>query len=91
MIALPPFLTDEEIAAATAPLTQGAARIKFLAGLGLKVRAKPNGQPLVGRAEFEAAMLARGRQVPTTAIPQVGPNWDALEARQRRHLRKVVG
>lgn len=53
-----PDLTDEEIADITEPLTQGAARIKFFRRLGVKVAAKPNGQPLVWRSDFEAARVA---------------------------------
>lgn len=76
---MPPFLTDEEIAALTHPLTQGAARIKFIESLGVKVRAKPNGQPLVGRAEFEAAMLAKNRKTPQGATPRPErPNWAVI-------------
>lgn len=54
----PPYLTDEEIAEITRPLRQGAARIKFFRRLGMKVEPKPNGQPLVWRADFEAAGAA---------------------------------
>ncbi len=49
-----PYLTDEEISEITEPLTQGAARIKFLRRLGIKAEPKPNGQPLVWRADYEA-------------------------------------
>jgi hypothetical protein len=52
-MSLPPFLTDAEITDITDPLTQGYARIKFFQRLGVKVSRKPNGQPLVGRTEFE--------------------------------------
>lgn len=55
----PPFLTDVEIAAATEPLTQGAARVNYLRELGLHVQVKPNGQPLVGRSHFEEVMKGR--------------------------------
>src|SRR4051812_1815048 len=50
-----PYLTPEEIAAITEPLTQGAARIRYFRDV-LKVKAapKPNGQPLVWRSDFEA-------------------------------------
>lgn len=51
-----PYLTDEEIADITEPLTQGAARIRFFQRIGCqKVEPKPNGQPLVWRAEYDAA------------------------------------
>lgn len=52
-------LSDAEIAEITKPLTQGAARIRFFLELGVKVAPRPNGQPLVWRADFEAA---RNRQ-----------------------------
>lgn len=55
----PPYLTDDEIAGITKPLRQGAARIKYLRRLGIKVEPKPNGQPLVWRADFDAARLAQ--------------------------------
>lgn len=54
-----PHLTDDEIASITEPLTQGAARCKYLERLGLKVEPRPNGQPLVGRAHFEEVMRGR--------------------------------
>lgn len=50
---LPPYLTDEEIAGMTKPLTQGAARIKFLRSKGYKVDERPDGQPIVLRADLE--------------------------------------
>ncbi len=54
---LKPYLTSEEIAEITEPRTQGAARIRFFRQLGVKVEARPNGQPLVWRADFEAARM----------------------------------
>lgn len=76
-----PYLEDAEIAAITHPLTQGAARIKFLRRLGCLVKPKPDGQPLVGRAEYEAVMTAKQHR---TRIPMpsnvVMPNWEALRA-----------
>lgn len=52
----PPYLSDEEIAEICRPLTMPAAQRRHLARLGLLVKAKPNGQPLVARAEFERVM-----------------------------------
>lgn len=52
-MSLPPYLTEDEIAHITKPRTQGAARMRYLQGLGLKVVARPNGQPLVIRTEWE--------------------------------------
>lgn len=75
----PPYLTDEEIAGATDPLTQGAARIKFFRRLGVKVEAKPNGQPLVWRADFETAR----RQAAANDGRPVPPDWSAFEKKVR--------
>lgn len=58
-----PHLTDAEIAEITEPLTQGAARCRYIRKVyGVTVKEKPNGQPLVGRAEFEAALTSRRPQ-----------------------------
>ena len=49
-----PWLSDAEISDLCAGLTQAAAQIRFLRQLGLFVRAKPNGRPLVMRSDFDA-------------------------------------
>jgi len=54
----PPYLTDAEIAKICEPLTNGAARYRFITRLGLHAERKPNGQPLVARSEFERVMGA---------------------------------
>lgn len=54
-----PFLSDAEIADLCEPLTQPAAQLRFLKGLGLLVKTKPNGKPLVARGEFERVMIGR--------------------------------
>lgn len=47
-------LTDTEIAAICAPLTQGAAQVRYLRDvLRLPVQRKPNGRPLVRRCDWE--------------------------------------
>lgn len=85
-----PYLTDDEIAEITKPLMQGAARCRYFRRLGIKVDPRPNGQPLVGRAEFEAARLAPER---ATAAPAplaenvVSIDRTALRARQERGKR----
>ncbi len=48
-----PHLTDTEVIEITEPLTQAAARCKFFERHGCKVLKKPNGQPLVSRADWE--------------------------------------
>lgn len=50
---LPPYLTDAEIAEICRPRTQGAAQIRFLRALGLKVERRADGTPLVWRHEVD--------------------------------------
>lgn len=58
-MAQPPYLTDDEIAEICKPLTNGAARYRYLTEeLGLHAGRKPNRQPLVARSEFERVMGA---------------------------------
>lgn len=52
-----PYLTDSEINEICDPLTQSYAQRRFLLNLGILVKKKPNGRPLVSRAEFERAMM----------------------------------
>jgi len=73
-------LTDAEIAEQTFPLTQGAARIRYYKALGCKVKARPNGQPLVARADFDAVML--GQRLAKPRAPT--PDYAALAAFQAR-------
>jgi hypothetical protein len=49
-------LTDAEIDEICAGLSQNAARVRYLGRLGLVVRQKPNGRPLVNRAHYDAVM-----------------------------------
>jgi len=87
-----PSLTEDEIAEITKPLTQGKARIRFFKKLGCKVSAKPNGQPLVGRAEYEATLMGKNHQA-----PRVGPihgrviavDWDAVRAARKGHSKSA--
>lgn len=52
-----PWLTQDEISDLCDPLTQHAAQIRFMRDeLGLTVRTKPNGAPLVVRSHFEQVM-----------------------------------
>lgn len=54
-----PYLTDAEIAEICEPLINGAAQRRYLERLGLIVKAKPNGRPLVARGEFERVLIGR--------------------------------
>lgn len=50
---LPPYLTDAELAEICRPRTQGAAQIRYLRALGLKVERRADGTPLVWRHDVE--------------------------------------
>ncbi|MBK7017563.1 MAG: DUF4224 domain-containing protein [Sulfuritalea sp.] len=58
----PPWLTKDEIDDLCQPLTQAAAQIRFLRSLGLTVKTKPNGTPLVIRSHFEQVMNPAGKR-----------------------------
>ena len=62
-------LTDDEIDAICAGLRQSAAKIRFLRRLGVRVDKKPNGRPLVARADGE------GRQAQNERPADSGPAW----------------
>jgi len=70
-----PYLTDQEIAGICDPLISPAAQTRHLRALGLLVKHKPNGKPLVARSEFERVMcLAK-------TANDAGPNVVALANR----------
>jgi len=73
-----PFLTDAEVAFMCEPLTQHAAQVRHLRNvLGLRVRLRPNGKPLVLRADVEA-------QAPSTRPAPEKPDVNALLSHTRR-------
>ncbi len=69
----PPYLTDTEIAEICRPRTQGAAQIRYLRSLGLKVARRADGTPLVWRVDVERqqAQPGAGGTVPASNEP----NW----------------
>lgn len=86
--ALPPFLTDDEIAEICQPLRMAAAQRRHLERLGLLVKTRPDGKPLVGRAEFERVMTAAPPPTaaadPTLTTPNVvGLEQWALKRKKR--------
>lgn len=48
-----PWLSDEEVDGMCDGLVQSAAKLRYLKDLGLAVREKPNGRPLVLRSNVE--------------------------------------
>lgn len=53
------FLTDDEVAQVCAPLVMPSAQLRYLRSLGALVHRKPNGRPLVARAELERVLVGR--------------------------------
>lgn len=49
-------LTDAEIDSICDGYVQNAARIRYLRAMGLTVRRKPNGRPLVNRAHYDMVL-----------------------------------
>jgi hypothetical protein len=70
------FLTDTEVAEICAPLVMPAAQLRFLQRLGMVVKAKPNGRPLLARGEFERVMIGRQPDASTKSANE--PNRAAL-------------
>ncbi len=60
-------LSDQEIDSICDGLTQNAARIRHLKRLGLTVRQKPNGRPLVNRQHYDEVMGCAGNRRPSGA------------------------
>lgn len=72
-----PFLSDDEIAQICDPLIAPAAQRRYLARLGLVVNRKPNGKPLVARAEFDRVLVGRAPEATAQNAPGQ-PNRAAL-------------
>jgi len=70
----PPDLTREEIDEICHPLVQNAAKVRFLARLGVTVERRPDGSPLVNREHY---VRVRGGTVPDAeASASAGPVWN---------------
>lgn len=65
-------LSDQEIDNICDGLTQNAARIRHLKRLGLTVRQKPNGRPLVNRQHYDEVMGCAGNRRHSVST---GPVW----------------
>lgn len=70
-----PDLTDEEVNRICDGLTQNAAKVRYLRGLGLRVDQRPNGRPLVARAEWDRHYATRPALAAVDAAPSNGPRW----------------
>lgn len=69
-----PYLTDEEIAEICRPRTQGAAQIRYLRSLGLRVSRRADGTPLVWLHDVERRQEARPAGEGTVAASNE-PSW----------------
>lgn len=69
-----PDLTDDEVDALCAGLTQNAAKVRYLRRMGLRVERRPNGRPLVARAEWERIWAAGQRAAQLTPGAN-SPKW----------------
>jgi hypothetical protein len=58
------WLSDAEIADLCAPLKRSDAQARYMERLGLRVMQKPNGRPLVMRADVEALGLGAAKPAP---------------------------
>lgn len=78
-----PNLSDAELLEICKPLTQPAAMIRYLRNEGFFVKRRPNGWPLVSRANYDAVMMGHAQAAPATDTQAAGPNVQALLDRFR--------
>lgn len=69
---LTPNLTDAEVDAICEGLKQGGAKVRHLQSMGLIVKRKPNGRPLVNRKHYDEVM---GGVVAAEGNGLAEPNW----------------
>lgn len=90
-----PFLTQKQVDEICEGLTQKAAKVRYLRGLGLHVTVKPNGDPHVARSEYErvfGAARVGGQKI--KAAPGSEPDTSAailLLNRRARHGAQAQG
>lgn len=84
-----PYLTEAEINEICSPLKNGAAQIRFLERLGMIVKPKPSGKPLLARAEFDRVMTGDRAAAPGSGAnaTSTSPNVVGLNSffQQRKH------
>ena len=68
-------LSDEEVDQICAGLIQNAAKVRYLQRIGLTVRVKPNGKPLVNRMHYDAAMNPIDCSYHAQQRSNRGPTW----------------
>ncbi|MBC2731345.1 DUF4224 domain-containing protein [Thiobacillus sp.] len=78
-----PFLSDAEMLHICKPLTQPAAMIRYLKREGFNVKRRPDGWPLISRANYDAVMMGQAQPAAAGDTAQAGPNVQALLDRFR--------
>lgn len=78
-----PYLSDAELLDVCRPLTQPAAMIRYLKDQGFHVKRRPNGWPLVSRANFDAVMMGHAQPAAASDPQAAAPNVQALLDRFR--------
>lgn len=78
-----PYLSDVELLDVCKPLTQPAAMIRYLKDQGFHVKRRPNGWPLVSRANFDSVMMGHAQAAQNDGEQTAGPNVQALLDRFR--------
>ncbi|MBI5786592.1 MAG: DUF4224 domain-containing protein [Rhodocyclales bacterium] len=73
-----PWLSQEEVDDLCKPLKQAAAQIRYMRALGLTVRTKPNGAPVVMRVNVDLVLGDNVTSTPAKPAERVGPNRGAL-------------
>lgn len=75
-----PWLSPDEVNDICAPLTQKAAQCTYLKSLGLIVKRKPDGSPLVMKSNVESVLGAVANPAANTTAMQgkTGPNKNGL-------------
>lgn len=76
----PANLTDAEVDDICAGYTSNAAKLRHLRSMGLTVYTKPNGRPLVARANYDAVMNPAGRAAHATGGAASAPGAAVLPA-----------
>lgn len=77
-----PYLTDEHLAFITKPLTQPAARIKFLRESGFHVIVRPDGTPTVSVANYERVTSGAALPALGGTITPMTPNEALFRAKR---------
>lgn len=68
-------LTDEEIDEICTGIKRNSCKVRYLQKLGLRVATKPNGRPLVARAQYEALMGVAHMAAFRSASFKKEPSW----------------